>query len=58
MDVEELVKNPPFSLTQVDVKTLRQTDEEYEPHTWTDLKEKVSKYILTACVDMLGHLTF
>lgn len=45
MDVEELIKNPPFSLTQVDVKTLRQTDEEYEPHTWEDLKEKIGGLI-------------
>jgi hypothetical protein len=36
---EDLIANPPFSLTEVDKATLRQTDEEFNLHTWTELKD-------------------
>lgn len=38
---EELVN---WNLTEVDRMLLKQTDEEYEPHSWEELKWVISKW--------------
>ena len=35
-------QSPPFNLTDTDRVILAQTDEEFEPHSWEELKEIVS----------------
>ena len=44
-EVKNLVPTAPFNLTDVDRKLLSQTDEEYIPHSWEELKEIVGEYI-------------
>lgn len=36
---------PDWNLTEVDRMLLRQTDEEYEPHSWDELNWMISKYL-------------
>ena len=37
----------PFNLTDVDRATLAQTDEEFVPHSWEELKDIVGLYYLS-----------
>lgn len=43
----------PFNLTEVDLATLAQTDEEFSPHSWGELKDIVGG----CCLD-LTHRAF
>lgn len=36
--IKEDEENPNWNLTEVECMLLRQTDEEYEPHSWEELK--------------------
>ena len=38
-----LAEEYPFPLTELDKQVLSQTDEEYEKHSWKELKEIVGK---------------
>ena len=38
----------PFNLTDLDREVLAQTDEEFEPHDWEDLKAIVRELAVTA----------
>ncbi|KAK1992059.1 hypothetical protein LX36DRAFT_589189 [Colletotrichum falcatum] len=38
MDVETLIKNAPFKLSDEDIKVLRGQSENHEPHTWEETK--------------------
>jgi hypothetical protein len=41
--MEESVEESPFPLTDVDRWVLSQTDEEFQLHTWDELKEIIGK---------------
>lgn len=43
----------PFNLTEVDLATLAQTDEEFIPHSWEELKD-----IVGGCFLVLTHHAF
>ena len=40
------IKHLPFNLTEVDIATLAQTDEEFIPHSWEELKLIIGEYVL------------
>lgn len=42
-----------WNLTDIDRMLLRQTDEEYEPHSWEELKWIVGKQAFELCTPML-----
>jgi hypothetical protein len=39
-------ENPNWNLTEVDRMLLRQTDEEYEPHSWNELKQIICMLLI------------
>lgn len=42
----KLIESATFNLTDVDRQTLLQTDDEFIPHTWRELKEIVGEMIM------------
>ena len=45
----------PFNLTDLDRKILGQTDEEYDPHSWEELKEIIGRSSLLQYVVEYHH---
>lgn len=37
---------PPFNLTELDHQILAQTDEEFQPHTWDELRHIIGELLL------------
>lgn len=38
IDIKELLKNPPFELSETDKEILQTTEEDFVPHDWEDMK--------------------
>lgn len=36
---------PPFNLTELDHRILAQTDEEFQPHTWDELRQIIGELL-------------
>ena len=43
---KKLIESATFNLTDVDRQTLLQTDDEFVPHSWKELKEIVGEMIM------------
>lgn len=55
---DEILENPNWNLTEVDRMLLRQTDEEYEPHSWDELKWIIGNTNLIFPFSFLPFVTF
>ncbi|KAE8145009.1 hypothetical protein BDV25DRAFT_145052 [Aspergillus avenaceus] len=42
IDVEELIQNPPFELSEADKEVLTTADEDFIPHTWEEFRSIVA----------------
>ena len=38
VDIAELLKNPPFELSETDQRVLQTAEEDFVPHDWEDMK--------------------
>lgn len=38
VDIAELLKNPPFELSETDKTVLQTAEEDFVPHDWEDMK--------------------
>lgn len=43
-DVAELIRNPPFELSDTDKAVLHTAEEDFIPHTWEELKSIIGQY--------------
>ncbi|KAE8353683.1 hypothetical protein BDV28DRAFT_156842 [Aspergillus coremiiformis] len=42
IDIEELIRNPPFELSKADKEILTTAEEDFVPHTWEDLQATIA----------------
>ncbi|PYI01427.1 hypothetical protein BO78DRAFT_17117 [Aspergillus sclerotiicarbonarius CBS 121057] len=41
-DVSELIKSPPFELSEADKESLLMKEQDFTPHTWNDIKQVIA----------------
>ncbi|OHE97876.1 hypothetical protein CORC01_06739 [Colletotrichum orchidophilum] len=55
MDIEQLIRNPPFKLTDADIRALRGQSETFQPHTWDEVQKIIGQTPKTPLIIVLNQ---